>query len=186
MSEAARQNAFWSYKPGYKLTPEESDAFDYGWRSAMRFMAQPRIPALDVSEPVKAGEHRERSAGKMPVCPNCGSNTQVWRTNTLTATGVFWCHRLGCECVVPGPDTTLTSTPVHKEPDQVAERYAADEPPVTWTEADHETMRRICEEYGRDLEVASECTFVEDPSRPGFLRRCHNPHGLVAFYTDAP
>ena len=67
MSEAARQNAFWSYKPGHKLTPEESDAFDYGWRAAMRFMAQPRIPALDVSEPVKAGEHRERSAGKMPV-----------------------------------------------------------------------------------------------------------------------
>lgn len=178
MSEAARQNAFWSYKPGYKLTPEESDAFDYGWRSAMRFMAQPRIPALDVSEPVKAGEHRERSSGKMPVCPNCGSNTQVWRTNTLTATGVFRCHRLGCECVVPGPDTTLTPTPVHKEPDQVAERYVGDLPEYNCPPGGIPLMPETPD--------PDALCFAEDPSRPGFLRRCHNPHGLVAFYTDAP
>lgn len=28
--------------------------------------------------------------------------------------------------------------------------------------------------------------FVDDPSNPGHLRRCYNPHGLVAFYTDSP
>lgn len=26
-------------------------------------------------------------------------------------------------------------------------------------------------------------TFADDPSRPGYVRQCYNPYGLVAFYT---
>lgn len=182
----------------------EKSAFRAGWNAAMRFMAQPRMPGLTPT-PIQPEPNpiAQRFVGETK-----GIAFIDWRGHTTTVPVThldpdeiaqrfvedpqqpkeYNCPPGGIplEPEIPGPDTTLTSTPVHKEPDPVAERYVGDEPPVTWTEADRETMRRICEEYGRDIEVASECTFVEDPSRPGFLRRCHNPHGLVAFYTDAP
>lgn len=78
----------------------------------------------------------------------------------------------------------IVSTPVHPEPDAVQQRYVTDEPMITWTEADHELMRKACEEYMAPHQDPPR--FVEDPSRPGYLRRCHNPHGLVAFYTGTP
>lgn len=58
-------------------------------------------------------------------------------------------------------------TPVHPGRDDLGKRFAGDLPPVKWSERDLEVMYRA----------------AEAGSLPP---KEHNPHGLVAFYTDAP
>lgn len=185
MSREAMENALRLYedsRPMHSVLPQARDGFREGWAAAMRFTAQPRIPAPDVSEPVKPGEFRERNVGQMPVCPKCGSSSQVWKTNHPTSgRPLLWCNRAGCCCEVPEPRIpALTPTPIQPEPNPVAQRFVEDEKRPEYN----------CPPGGIPLEPEipdpDALRFAEDPSRPGFLRRCHNPHGLVAFYTDAP
>lgn len=179
MSAEAMSKAFRALKAEVlrdDFSAQEWSCFKHGWDAAMKFMASPRIPAPDVSEPVKAGEFRQRSVGKMPDCPNCGSNTQVWDTSSrANLQPELRCHRAGCgRCHVTlpaAPDPLqrqyYVPTPVHPGQDALAERFAGDLPPVKWSERDLEAMHRAAE--------AGNPTPKE-----------HSPHGLVAFYTDAP
>ena len=72
----------------------------------------------------------------------------------------------------------IVSTPVHPEPDAVQQQFVGGLPEYN------------CPPGGiplpPEIPDPDALRFVEDPSRPGYLRRCHNPHGLVAFYTDTP
>lgn len=58
-------------------------------------------------------------------------------------------------------------TPVHKEPDPVAERFTGwKAPKIHWSE--------------------EELAILQQAAEAGNPPKEHNPHGLVAFYTDAP
>ena len=52
MSSEALYKARWAYKPGYKLSPEESDALNFGWAAALKFMSSPRMPAPSTGTPL--------------------------------------------------------------------------------------------------------------------------------------
>jgi hypothetical protein len=139
MSEAARIQALNGYMPGYKMSVTETMAFDAGWKAAMRFMAQPRIPALTPTpvqpEPTPVAERFAHVA-----CRQCHL------TKGLKGTDLY-----------PALWMTLNFA------DGRVTHYCC--PTCLW---DH--MQRVNAALG---EMAPE------PKE-------HNPHGLVAFYTDAP
>mgnify|MGYP005609201849 FL=1 len=58
-------------------------------------------------------------------------------------------------------------TPVHPGQDALAERYVGDLPKIKWSDRDLEALHRAAE-------------------AGNLPPKDHNPHGLVAFYTDAP
>jgi hypothetical protein len=41
---------------------------------------------------------REHLAARMPVCPRCENNRQVWKNQI---TGNLTCHRVGCHLEIP-------------------------------------------------------------------------------------
>lgn len=170
MSEAARQNAFWSYKPGYKLTPEESDAFDYGWRSAMRFMAQPRIPAPSIA-PAKITEHSAHQPPRVSVPVAFG--LLDWAESILcNAKPMDHCSQEEWDGIIKSwrdqkHGIEKPPKPCLHPTDPLQRQYYVPTPAINWSKEEMEILR-LAAEAGN-----------QKPKE-------HNPHGLVAFYTDAP
>jgi hypothetical protein len=140
MSEDAMNKAYWQFA-GATLDSAALAAFRAGWAAAMRFMAQPRIPALTLTPALKGpdviGERYARIA-----CLSCRLTKDLPHADLypdLWMTLAFADGRVNSYCCV----TCL---------------------------------------WAHIQKVVAEVEAKRETAQP----KEHNPHGLVAFYTDAP
>ncbi len=200
MSGKALREALWGYKPGYTLTIEEQMALEYGWNAAMNFMASPRIPAPAVPKPLPITEHSLHAPPKVSVPVAFG--LLDWAESILcNAKPMDHCSQEEWDGIIRSwrdqkhgieqpPKPALHPTDPHQR------QYYVPPLAIKWSEEEKEILRRAAEAGSPPLVIEyphlvgsmdpAGPQFFEDAEHPGMMRKGFNPHGLVAFYTDAP
>ena len=104
-AKQTKPDAFWCYvkNPGFDLKYAPPRIGRTAWEALKKAVEEVVNPAESGTANAEAdwapasGAQVQRLVGRIPDCPRCGDNRQVW-ANQIT--GVLTCHRAGCHTAI--------------------------------------------------------------------------------------